>query len=590
MFAPVVDAIPFEAHRRQKWDSPVVVDLDQDGRSDLIVTEHGKSLIVYWNEGRGRFSRAQQLAGGDLHGLAAADFDRDGVMDLVVAQGGGDGANPRRPLHLRIARDRTVVSRGTFDYFEKGRGRAVNFLDVGNDGLLDLVVTGFPTPDQPEGANHLYRYVTEEKLVFGGVLPQAKWLGYRTALTDFDGDGVADILLFGGENMVALKGAADGSFADASTAVLGGLANTSDVAGVAQIDFDNDGDLDLFLARAEHQFDLESYYDPASRTFAFLTFRKPFRHEFQNVTGDLVIENLQRSYPHYDVYLGKEKRKLADVPDRHAGRDLTIAASAAEGWPEGPTEEGLYIGHLGNGVWRIAGQVQSRLAAAIRGVDIAAPIEPQRALPARLFENRNGRFVDVSEAMGIDIDEQTTSVAAGDFDNDGWSDLAILRYGDMSRPTSHIVLLNRGGKHFERVDGHGVMVPDIGTTGGAVEIFDYDNDGALDLIVSSERGRWQLLHNRAADRRNFAGARVGYSPTGQAQAPGAVLTATACGRTYQRVVGAGSGAFSQSFNQDLHLGLGDCTAIGKAEVRWTNGETVPVTLRRGAYVNVGDGK
>lgn len=590
MFADVDDAIPLDAERRQKWDSPVIADVDQDGRPDVIITEHGRSLAIHWNEGNGKFSSAHRIAGGDLHGLAVADYDRDGVMDVVIAQGGGDGANPRRPLHLRIDRNRTVVSRGIFDYFEMGRGRAVNFVDVGNDGLLDLMLTGFPTADQRDGANHLYRNVTEEKLDFAATLPQAKWLGYRVAQTDFEGDGYTDMLLFGGENIVALRGDGEGRFADASETVLSALANTSHVANIAQIDFDNDGDLDLFLTRAEHQFDLESYYDPQSRTFAFISFRKPFMHEVKNVAGDLVIENLQRTYPHYDIYLGKARTKLADVTDRHAGRDVSISPGEAEGWPDGATEGGLYIGYLGNGAWRIGGQVQSRLAAAVRGVDIAEPIEPQPALPAQLFENRDGVYVDVTKAMGIDIDEQTTSAAVGDFDNDGWSDIAVLRYGDMARANTHILLMNRGRKRFDSVTQHGVRSPDVGTTGGAIEAFDYDADGALDLVFSSERGRWQLLRNQKADRRDFVGARIGKSPSGMAQAPGARLTVKACGRTYQRVVGAGSAAFSQSLNPELHIGLGQCKAIGRAEVRWTNGETAAVSLRRGAYVHVGGGK
>lgn len=587
VFEPVQDGIPFDASRRSKWDSPLIADLDQDGRQDVVITEHGRNILIFWNEGNGRFTPPQQLAGGDLHGIAAADYDQDGVMDVIIAQGGGDGANPRRPLHLRIAKDRTIVSRQQFDYFQKGRGRAIKFFDADANGLLDLIVTGFPTEDQPEGANHLYHYVTEERLVFAGNLPQAKWLGYRVAIADLDGDKLDEIIFYGGANMVIARRLADGRYVDATDGMLGALADTESVSGLVTIDYDNDGDLDLFLTRAEHQFDLESYYDPAERRFAFITFRKPFLHEFNDVAGDLSIENLQRTYPHYDIFLGAERTKLSDVADRHAGRDLTISREQARGWPEGPTEAGLYIGYLGKGRWRVGGQVRSRLAAVVHGVTPVGSIEPQPPLPARLFENREGRFVDVTRKMGVDLAQQTTSAAVGDFDNDGWLDIAVLRYGDMARRNAHVLLMNRGGERFESVGGHGIISANVGTTGGAIESFDYDSDGALDLVFSSERGRWQLLRNQIANKGRYAIVRVGSSPSGQALNLGATLTVHACGRTLRRRVGDGSAAFSQSRNNELHVGLGPCASADGAQVRWSNGETQEVALEINGIATAG---
>lgn len=587
LFVPITDAIPFENSRRRKWDSPVIADVDQNGLQDIIITEHGRSVLIFWNEGQGKFSKAQRLAGGDLHGIAVSDYDRDGVMDVVIQQGGGGGANPRRPLHLRIDKDRTIVSRDTFDYFEKGRGRAAKFTDFDGNGLLDLVVTGFPTKDQTEGANHLYTNVTEEQFVFSGNLPQAQWLGYRLVPSDLDGDGTNEMVFFGGKNMVAAQHNEDRSFANINASAFGPLAKTSDIATAVEIDFDNDGDFDLFLPRAEHQFDLEHYYDAQAQTYAFITFRKPFLHDNLKVEGDLVLENLQRTYPHYDIFLGKDRVKLPEVPDRHAGRDLTIAREDAMGWPEGKTEAGLYIGYMGDGMWRIGGQTRSRLAAVVRNVAAAEPGEPQQLLPAKLLENRGGRFVDVTAAMGIDIAEQTTGAATGDFNNDGYADLAVLKYGNMAQVNTHMLLLNQGGNSFEQVDGHGIKASGRGMTGGAIEAFDYNSDGALDLVQSDERGRWQLFENQIANRGNFAIVRVGNSPSGRALNAEAVLTVAACGQTYRKWVGSGSAAFSQSMNSELHIGLGTCTKVDSASVRWSNGETANVTLKVNAITPVG---
>ncbi len=570
MFVEVTDVIPFEQRARRKWDNAVVADLDRDGLQDMIIVEHGHTVRVFWNLG-GSFSEPQDIAVGDLHGIAIADFDRDGRMDVLIAQGGGDGANPRRPLRFQVTRDRTFEDGAALDYFEPGRGRAVRSLDADGDGSTDLLVTGFPLATQERGANHLYDNTGGGRFEFVTHLPQAQWMGYRAQITDFNVDHDPDILFYGGADMVTLTGGSGMAFTESTEQVLGDLADTSHVSNVVEIDFDNDGDFDLFLTRAEPQFDLETYHDADGRRFAFLVFRDSFRFDLE-VEGSLSVENLQVTYPHYDVLVGRDRRKLEFGTDRHGGKDFELMPADSEGWPAGTTEGGLYIGYLGDGRWRVGGQAHSRTAAVFGNVTSAPAVEPQAELPARLFENRGGTFVDVTAEAGISINEQTTGAATGDFDNNGWADLAVLRYGDMATASEHIVYLNQGEGRFVRAEDHGIASRRVGTTGGSVEPFDYDLDGALDLIYSNERGNWHLLGNNVHALGNHVIVSVGDSPGGEASALGALLTVEACGNTYRRRVGATSAAFSQGMNTNLHVGLGACETIDGATVRWTDGE------------------
>ena len=577
MFVELRHVVPFEQRARRKWDNAVIADLDQDGLQDLIIVEHGFSVRVFWNLG-GTFSEPQDIATGDLHGIAVADLDRDGRMDVLIAQGGGDGANPRRPLHIEVTRKRVFEGGGTLDYFEPGRGRAVKFLDTDGDGVIDLFVTGFPLPTQQRGANHLYDNAGGGRLEFITHLPQAAWLGYRTQVTDFNSDHDPDILFFGGADMVALSGGEGNAFTESTQRVLGHLANTSHVSSVVEIDFDNDGDFDVFLTRAEPQFDLETYYDAHGRRFAFLVFRDSFLFDIE-VKGVLSVKNLQVTYPHYDVFVGRDRRKLEFGTDRHGGKDFELTPGDAQGWPAGPTTGGLYIGHLGGDKWRVGGEVRARTAAVFGNVVAAPAFRPQVELPARLFENRGGSFVDVTAEAGISINAQTTSAAAGDLDNNGFSDLVVLRYGDMAKGSEHIVYLNQGRGRFVRAEDHGIASKRVGTTGGSVELFDYDLDGALDLIYSNERGMWHLLRNNVSSLGNYAIVKVGDSPTGEATALGAVLTLEACGHTYKRRVGSTSAAYSQGMDTNLHVGLGACETIDAGRLRWTNGEIEEVEIR-----------
>ena len=87
------------------------------------------------------------------------------------------------------------------------------------------------------------------------------------------------------------------------------------------------------------------------------------------------------------------------------------------------------------------------------------------------------------------------SVAVGDFDNDGWSDLFLVRAGNPAMPTEQIVLLNQQGKSFAVAANAGVVSKELGAVGGGAEAFDYNEDGKLDLIYANERGRWHLFTN-----------------------------------------------------------------------------------------------
>lgn len=89
-----------------------------------------------------------------------------------------------------------------------------------------------------------------------------------------------------------------------------------------------------------------------------------------------------------------------------------------------------------------------------------------------LLQNRNGRYVDVSEEAGIPKRTNSMGVTAGDFNNDGYTDLLVMQWSE-----PEILLLNRGDGTFERVNR---LIPKSRKTRGdnAVAV-DYDLDGRL---------------------------------------------------------------------------------------------------------------
>ncbi len=564
--------ILFEQRLRRKWDSAVIADLDKDGYEDLLTTEHGNMVKLYWNNG-GSFSKPVKVIGGDSHGIAVGDYDDDGYIELIISMGGGGGKKPRYPRIFEVRADRSIHGGVEFPIHQRSRGRAVKLLDSDQDGDLDVVFSAFPLLSQPQGANYLYRN-ENGKLLFQDVLPQAKWLGYKTTIVDFNADNDPDMFFHGGDNIVAVQGGKKTQFYNQTKEVLGPLTDTTHVSSMTEIDFDNDGDMDLLLTRARHQFYEERYYDALNERFAFFVRRQSFQFDDLKVRGNFRLENLQMAYPHYDVFVGKEKRLLSFDVDKHGDKNLILSPEEAGGWPEERGQKGLYIGYLGNGYWRVGGETESPTAGVVHNVISVPSVTEPVLLPAKFLENKNGKFVDITKQSQIDIPEQTTSAVAGDFNNDGWQDLVILKVGDMSKVNKPILYLNEKGKRFSLQKEHGIETSELGVTGGSIEAFDYDSDGDLDLIYSNERGLWHLFKNQfTSSQNNYVSLIVGESPKHHGTEMGAKVTLSACGKSMQRVVGSTSSAFSHSIKNHLHFGLGNCKQADKTVVSWTNGET-----------------
>jgi hypothetical protein len=95
----------------------------------------------------------------------------------------------------------------------------------------------------------------------------------------------------------------------------------------------------------------------------------------------------------------------------------------------------------------------------------------------RLYRNRgDGTFEDVTEASGAGVRGYGMGVAAGDFDNDGFTDLYVTNFG------ANVLLRNDGHGHFVDVTAKAGVASSGWSTSAA--FFDYDGDGLLDLFVA----------------------------------------------------------------------------------------------------------
>ncbi|MEO8660296.1 MAG: CRTAC1 family protein, partial [Bryobacteraceae bacterium] len=199
-------------------------------------------------------------APGERYGLSVTtlDYDHDGWPDIYVA------VDSQASILYRNKGDGTFQDTGVetgVAYSEDGReqaGMGTSAADYDGDGLLDLVKTNF-IDDTP----NLYRNNGDgsftENTVPAGLGRTTKFLGWGTAFTDYDNDGWPDVFMVNGHvypdvrdasfNMRRLlyRNTANGRFADVSMTSGDAVKAEFSSRGVVEADFDNDGNMDLLV-------------------------------------------------------------------------------------------------------------------------------------------------------------------------------------------------------------------------------------------------------------------------------------------------------------------------------------------------------
>jgi hypothetical protein len=485
------------------------------------------------------------------------------------------------------------------DYLVETVGSGVAIFDYNRDGLMDiLLVNGssfeiLADPSLPRPSSRLFRNNgdgTFTDVTRASGLINDGW-GMGVAAADYDGDGYTDVFItnFGTNTLFHNNG--DGTFTNMTREA--GLQGGNWSTGCAWGDYDGDGRLDLYVARYV-DFDRARIPRPGANGYcqyhavpvacgpqglpglADLLYHNEGQGKFREVSADARVRDTDQAYGFSVVWsdFDNDGRLDAFVANDSTPNFLWHnlgngtfeeiafeAGCAVSGDGRAQSSMGIALGDYNNDGW----------------MDLLVTNFSEDY--STLYRNRHGQFDDVTYEAGLGtVSYKQLKWGTGfiDFDHDGWLDLFVAnghiypqadRAGNTYRQTNQLFRNLRNGR-FELLPAAESGFTEARSSRGAAW-GDLNNDGLLEIVVNNI-DEVPFLYRSA---RQPAGNWIRFKLAGAGRNPdaiGARVRVTAGSLIQTGEVRSGE-SYLSCCEARLHFGLGKAAGADRVEIRWPDG-------------------
>jgi enediyne biosynthesis protein E4 len=494
-------------------------------------------------------------------------------------------------------------------YLPETLGPGVAFIDYDGDGWQDLFFTnGMDWPGQHRRTSTPHLFHNNHNGTFTDVTHNAgldvEVYALGVAVGDYDNDGYDDLFITAvGQSLLFRNN--KGTFKDVTKEA--GLAGPNEFStSAAWLDFDRDGNLDLLVGNYVQwtpKTDLFCTLDGTNKSYCTPESYKGASPRLWRNRGNGTFEDVTA------------KAGLLDPTSKTLG--LAILDANQDLWPDlllaNDTQPNrLYINNTKGGFTErgvIAGVAFSEDGIARAGMGVDAADYDRSGYPSVLITNFSNQMLALyhNEGNGLFVDEAPRSAVGRaslltlgfgcfffDYDLDGWLDILVANghlESDIERIQNRIkyaqlphLFHNEGKGAFSEATqslGAALRQPRVGR-GAAYG--DFDNDGDLDVVMTTNGGPAVLLRNDGGSNHSL---RLRLEGTrSNRDGFGAVVRVTAGGETQSQMLRSGSSYLSQS-ERVLTFGLGSRTQADAVEIRWPSGQVDRMTnVKTGSIVAI----
>ena len=500
-------------------------------------------------------------------------------------------------------------------YLPETLGAGCAFLDYDNDGWQDiLLVNSMNWPERKGAKSFPALYHNNRNGTFTDVTKEAglavEMYGLGCAVADYDNDGNTDIYLTGlGANHL-FRNTGGGKFTDVSAK--SGTNDPGFSTSAAWFDYDKDGKLDLFVCHyVEWSVDKDLYCTLDGKNKSYCT---PESYKGQSSTlyhnrGDSTFEDVTERAGLKDPTAKSLGVALIDY-DNDGLTDLFVAND---------TQPNKLYRNNGNGTFTdnamTAGVAFNDQGMARAGMGVDAADYDGSGRQSLIIGNFSNEMMALyhNEGTGLFIDEAPTSIIGQtslltlsfacfffDYDLDGLADVYAAN-GHVSDDISAVqpkvkyaepphLFRNLGKKKFEAVTPKMGQALQQAMVGRGAAYGDFDNDGDLDLLLTTNNGAARLIRNDGGNQNNLLRIKT-VGTSSNRDGIGAKITLKLSDKEkLWNTVKTGSSYCSQS-ELPVTFGLGKAEKVLSVEINWPSGHTDTLSdITANQFIVVQEGK